>query len=144
MPCSIAPVAARRAVVGVAALALLGPMGCWRPAPVDLPAPRIHVVEATPDETTPDAPDAQAAAADPPALNPDPDGLDPYAAVTATSPVTMVDDAGKPVAVINAKGVKLEVRKEDGDVRRKVYCATCAPAGEGWVRTQDIVATRAD
>lgn len=104
-----------------------------------MPAPRVH----PPEEAEADGVD-EIDADEPPTLNPDPDGLDPYAAVTVTSPVTMVDDTGKPVTVINARGMKVEVRQEDGQVRRKVFCGGCTPAGEGWLRTEDIAVTPVD
>lgn len=98
-----------------------------------MPAPHLRPAEEIAEPGAPEAaPDEE------PTLNPDPDGLDPYAAITVNSPLTIVDDAGKPVTVINTKGVKVEVREEDGQVRRKVYCASCSPAGEGWLRTEDI------
>ncbi len=139
MPSSRAPLPPLRTVL-VLGLGLVIPgacSGCWRPAPVELPPSHIHAAEPAADDAEAAA-DPAAEAPDAPALNPDPDGLDPYKAVTVNSPVTVVDDGGKPVTVINSKGVQVEVRQEDGKVRRKVYCASCAPAVEGWVRTEDI------
>ncbi len=98
-----------------------------------MPTARVHTAEAVAADQAVDAPDA-----DGPAPNPNPDGLDPYMAVTVGSPVTLVDDVGKPVAVLNEPGARVEVRAEDGQVRRKVWCSTCAPPTEGWVRTEDI------
>ena len=55
---------------------------------------------------------------------------------------TLVDDNGKAVGVLNRPGAVLEVRKEDGDVRRLVNCTVCTPATEGWVRMADIQLTK--
>lgn len=114
-------------------------VGCWSPRAVVVPAARVHASE---DAATED--DAALAVVEEPALNVDPDGLDPYIAVTVTAPLTMVDDGGKPVAVLNSLGAKVEVRVEDGGVRRKVWCSFCAPPTEGWVRTEDIALARAE
>lgn len=117
---------------------LLALSGCWQPRAVEIPAAHLHELDPAEPVETAAEPEAE------PELNPDPDGLDPYLAITVTSPVTIVDDGGQPVTVINTKGVKVEVRKEDGQVRRKVYCATCAPAVEGWVPTEDIVVAQVE
>lgn len=113
--------------------------GCWSPAAVEPPAARVRqpIVNGAEGAEGALADDADEVAPEP-VLNADPDGLDPYAVVTVTSPVTLVDDGGKPVGFVNKVGTTVEVRVEDGDVRRKVWCATCAPPTEGWVQTQDI------
>ncbi len=137
------------ATILVAGMVLLG--GCWSPAAVDVPV--AHVRQPSEDGATGEGATAEGATGEgatreggaaedavplEPMLNADPDGLDPYAAVTVTSPVTLVDDGGKPVGFLNKVGAAVEVRVEDGEVRRKVWCASCAPPTEGWVRTQDI------
>lgn len=125
------------ATIRTAKLLLLA--GCWSPAAVEPPAARVwqEAVDGAEgaDGAVADQPDEVALE---PVLNTDPDGLDPYAAVTVTSPVTLVDDGGKPVGFLNKVGLVVEVRVEDGDVRRKVWCGACEPPTEGWVRTQDI------
>lgn len=115
--------------------------GCWSPAAVEPPAARVRPVGSEAGEGNGDdgvAGEDEAEVAPEPLLNADPDGLDPYLVVTVTAPVTLVDDGGKPVGFVNKVGTTVEVRVEDGDVRRKVWCGTCSPAAEGWVRTQEI------
>ena len=117
-------------------------LACWHPAPIDLPPTRVH----TEAEIVGDVAEARAAEDEPvedePVLNPEPEGLDPYWVITVVSPVTLVDDNGKAVGVLNQPGAVLEVRKEDGDVRRLVNCTVCTPATEGWVRMADIQLTK--
>lgn len=123
---------------------LLLPMlaACWRPGRVDLPPTRVH----TADEIAGDIAEARAAEADDevaePVLNTDPDGLDPYWVVTVVAPVTLVDDAGTTVGVLNTPGATMVVKKEDGDVRRLVACTMCSPPVDGWVRMADIQLTK--
>ncbi len=121
---------------------LLSILACWRPTPVEIPEARVRPAEEVFEQA--EQAEQEQAEVEALALNPDPDGLDPYLVVTATVPVTIVDDAGKPLAILNSKAVKLEVRAEDGDVRRKVFCSSCAPPTEGWVRTEEITVVKVD
>ncbi len=130
------------------ALATLG--GCWRPDPY---VPPEAPVEAAADERTeePPAPDAAEPEVEgtPPEDTPDPEDIpvgDPedvpsdegpafqaYPARTVQAPVTIVDDYGKPLAVLTKTGVALEVRGEE-PIRTRVWCSSCAPPAEGWLQ----------
>jgi hypothetical protein len=60
-----------------------------------------------------------------------------YPAHTLVSPVTIVDDWGKTLAVIPTPGWALEVRGEES-IRMRVWCETCDPQVEGWVQPHVI------
>jgi len=62
-----------------------------------------------------------------------------YTAYLATSPVTIVDDLGKPLVIVPKLGTAVEVRGEES-IRKRVYCATCEPATEGWVQSVTVTA----
>lgn len=65
--------------------------------------------------------------------------FDPYPGFLTTAPVTIVDDYGKPLAILTRAGTPVEVRGEES-VRRKVWCASCSPAVEGWVQLNTVTA----
>lgn len=115
--------------------------GCWRPGRVELPPTRVHTEQEIAGDIEQAHAEEAADAEIEPVLNPDPDGLDPYWVVTTVAPVTLVDDKGTTVGVLNRVGATMEVKKEDGDVRRLVACTMCTPPVDGWVRMADIQIT---
>ena len=84
-----------------------------------------------------DAAGADGAAGDPAA--PEGPPFEAYPGFLTTAPVTIVDDYGKPLAIVTRAGTAVEVRGEES-VRRKVYCASCSPAVEGWVQLHTVTA----
>ncbi len=138
--------------------ALLLVLGCWRPDAYTPPAapPEDAPEEEAPGDAPDDAPDDPPTAAegdeaetqaDPPseAADAEPDAPPPfpaYAARTLQAPVTLVDDYGKPLAVLNVAGAILEVRGEE-DVRTLVWCGSCTPAVEGWIQAHLVERTNA-
>lgn len=132
-------------------VALLLLAGCWRPEPYTPPEapgepsgePEEDGVEdpsggPPTDEEEGVAPDEAAPDEDDPDPAPDEDEPPPYTAFatrTVQAPVTIVDDWGKPLAVLARSGWELEVRGME-DVRARVWCGTCSPAVEGWLQNQ--------
>jgi hypothetical protein len=117
---------------------------CWRPdlsrAPEALPPlePSLFTEEQGFAQAPGEAPEG---GGEPPAgpaeADPDAPPFDAYPAVTTTAPVTIVDDFGKPLSIVRSVGTPVEVRGEE-TIRRKVFCAVCAPAAEGWVQTATV------
>ena len=109
-------------------------LGCWRPDPtlaLDLPplasAEAADAVEPEADE----APvEAEAVAQEPEAPEV---AFEAWAGVTLTAPLTLVDGNGKPLVVLDAPGVSVQVRGDDG-ARLKVYCSSCEPPSEGYLQ----------
>lgn len=136
-------------------LALLLP-ACWRPEPYtpppppeDVEAPAGEAAEEGPDEAPEGeegAADAEEAPGEPAEEGAAEEGAPPdeedvpsqpdfksYRAKTVSAPVTIVDDWGKPLAVLGVAAWELEVRGEE-PIRTRVWCATCDPAVEGWLQ----------
>lgn len=88
-----------------------------------LPEPAGEAPEATPDATPDGQPDAA----------PEAPAIQPYRARILSAPATLVDDSGRPVAVLDRPLVEVEVRAEDS-IRRKVWCGSCSPSTEGWIQ----------
>lgn len=72
---------------------------------------------------------------------PDTPPFQSYKARTVQAPASIVDDYGKPIAVIGVVGWELEVRGEE-EIRVRVWCEKCDPAVEGWLQPQLVA--RAD
>jgi hypothetical protein len=130
------------------ALALLA---CWQPEPFTPPPPPEEaraalglpagedVVEGGGVTGGAEPPPSQESAEAPqPALNPDPDGFDAYPATVVRTPATVVDDAGRPLCVVDRPGVAVEVRGEE-PIRVRVRLASCGgrPA-EGWLQPEMV------
>lgn len=88
--------------------------------------PAEEAVAEAPEETTAEAGDPEEPEEEKPAMQ-------PYAGRVITSPATLVDDLGRPVLVIEKAPTQVEVRAEE-DIRKKVYCGSCKPVGEGWIQ----------
>ena len=132
-------------------------LACWSPAPAPPPpAPpeaekALSVLKAEADEEArvlPETPAEGAAegaegtaegaaegaeGAEGAAESEAPPPIQPWKARTLSAPATLVDDFGKPVAILDRPQVELEVRAEDA-IRRKVFCGSCVPATEGWIQ----------
>ncbi len=89
-----------------------------------LPEPDGAAPEGQPEDGAPDG-----AAED----TPDAPAIQPYRARILSAPATLVDDSGRPVAVLDRPLVEVEVRAEDS-IRRKVWCGSCSPSTEGWIQ----------
>lgn len=61
----------------------------------------------------------------------------PYTAFTLRTPLSIVDDAGQPVAVIAKPGTEVEVIAE-GELRVKVRCTGCSPVVEGYLQADAV------
>lgn len=122
--------------------------GCWRPEPYEPPPPPEPAdedVAAAPDaegddaEEAPDDPDADALSEGETPPRPDEEDVPTapdfvrYAVRTVQAPVTIVDDWGKPLAVLGRSGWELEVRGEE-PIRTRVWCGGCDPSVEGWIQ----------
>ncbi len=134
--------------------------GCWRPDAYEPPPPPAEE-QARPVGDAPDAPDAGETPEDdaPPEAEGEPtegpasaeeatkgeeDEPPPFPAYTGRTvqaPVTIVDDWGKPLAVLTVPDVAVEVRGEEA-VRVRVWCEACKPQVEGWIQAHLVV--RAD
>ena len=134
----------------------LAVLACWRPEPFTPPPPpeearaALGLPAAVPGDDGDDASgggvtggaepplseDEGAPAA--PALNPDPEGFDAYPATVVRTPATVVDDAGRPLCVVDRPGVAVEVRGEE-PIRVRVALAACGggPA-EGWLQPEMV------
>lgn len=136
-------------------LALLLP-ACWRPESYTPPPPppaealgapgdeaaaqepeEAAEGEPGPGEDRPEDPAAPDAAEDdaPPDEEdvPTQPDFESYRARTVSAPVTIVDDWGKPLAVLGRAAWELEVRGEE-PIRTRVWCGTCDPPVEGWLQ----------
>lgn len=114
-------------------LALL--LACWSPdpqaAPVQLPDLDPMLTGPVDTDTEPPAADTDTPPEDeapPPAP-----AFDPYDATTTSAPVTLVDDFGKPVTVLQQPGTPVRVIGEE-PIRKRVQCTACVPVTEGWVQ----------
>lgn len=117
---------------------------CWSPDP-DLGAPTLAPLEPLEEEAPaePDGAEADPApedgVADAPPADEDPE--DPpflaYDGTLLTAPVTLVDDVGTPVTVLQRAGIALKVIDEE-PIRKRVICEACQPAAEGWLQTQVV------
>ncbi|MFN7143929.1 MAG: hypothetical protein ACK4YP_09150 [Myxococcota bacterium] len=139
-------------------LLALATLACWRPdpyVPPEAPAAEVEAPsgepgaeaagEAPPDEavageaTAGEAPEGEGPAEEAPDPDPIPEDIEEqpafvtWRARTVQAPVTLVDDWGKPLAVLGTKGWELEVRGEE-PIRTRVWCGTCTPAVEGWIQ----------
>jgi hypothetical protein len=129
-------------------LLVLALVGCWRPAPYTPPPPPTEEPAAgeeaegeggKADGAPEPEVDAPAAEADVPGAEGDdeevvtPAPFPAYKAVTVQGPVTIVDDYGKPIAILDKPQWELEVRGEE-DIRTRVFCGTCNPQVEGWLQ----------
>lgn len=145
-----------------AVIPLLLLSSCWRPDPEltpDLPPlePAGRPEEDAPGDGEPDVGDRADEADGPDGAEPDggePDGADPdeaepegmgppfvaYAAYTAGAPATIVDDFGKTLCIVSAVGTPVEVRGEEQDIRKRIWCGSCVPAVEGWVQATMVTA----
>jgi hypothetical protein len=111
-------------------------VACWRPDPsLALDLPPLEAIE--PEVAAGEAAAGEEAAGE---VEVAPEGPEPpevpfeaWAGVTLTAPLTLVDEAGKPLAVFEAPGVTVQVRGDDG-ARLKVYCPTCEPPAEGYLQ----------
>jgi hypothetical protein len=132
---------------------LLG--ACWRPEPWTPPPVPDEAAEALADEgSEAKAPDgatdeagAREGAADatesgaaesgdaPADDTPETPAIQPYKARILRKPATLVDDAGKPVALVTEAGTEVEVRAIE-PLRARVSCPTCRPAAEGWIQLE--------
>lgn len=126
-------------------LLALAILACWRPdpyVPPDAPAavpsdePAEPGDEAAEPDGEPPGDDAEEAA---PTPDPLPDDIEEqpafatWRARTVQAPVTIVDDWGRPLAVLGTAGWELEVRGEE-PIRTRVWCGACTPAVEGWIQ----------
>lgn len=123
---------------------LLALLACWSPDPTlapTLPPAEGDPVEDAPDEpvavdgVAPDEPPEEPPPPEPPEATP----FDEYVAYTTASPVSIVDEQGRPLAIIAKVGTPLEVQTEE-EIRTRVYCATCSPPAEGWVQKTVVTA----
>ncbi len=138
------------------ALATLG--GCWRPDPYTPPATPVEepAAEAAPGDAPPEEPPEAGDAAgeagaeteegalageEPVEEDEDIPPFAAYAARTVQAPVTIVDDWGKPLAVLGRTGWEVEVRGEE-EIRTRVWCGSCSPAVEGWIQPHLIAPVR--
>lgn len=121
---------------------LLALLACWRPEPwTPPPPPAGEVGEAAPEaEGAPEGEDEgePEGEADEPVTR-----FVSYRAHTLVSPVTIVDDWGKTLAVIPTPDWPLEVRGEE-PIRKRVWCETCDPQVEGWVQPHLVAADSTD
>lgn len=129
-------------------------LACWRPSPYsppEVPEEAANALaqlgeevpaadEAAPEnaEAAEEAPgeeaqpeEAENAEEEAPEVPP----MEPYRARIITAPASIVDDYGKVVIVLDKPLVEVEVRAEE-PIRKKVFCATCKPSGEGWIQAQ--------
>lgn len=121
-------------------------LACWSPDPVAAPVqlPELDPIlsgaatEATGgvEDTDPAADDTDTDGdtdagddTDAPVLPP----FDAYPATTTSAPVTIVDDYGKPLVVIQGSGVAVTVLGEE-PIRKRVLCTGCPAVVEGWVQ----------
>ena len=126
-------------------------LGCWAPDAYTPPPPPPEAVEAMEALAQAPEPEAEPEAAEPEVAEPEatepedePEApvapaMEPYKGRVITSPSTIVDDFGKPLVVLNKAMVAVEVRAEESPIRRKVFCADCKPAVEGWIQWSAVV-----
>lgn len=142
--------------------ALLLALGCWRPVgyePSAAPPPPDQTAEGDVPEGAPGDLDG-AAAGDPPGEPSEEAWAEPsevpseeaaeategpppfpdYTARTIQAPVTLVDDYGKTLAVLDRVGIALTVTGEE-EIRARVLCATCTPPTEGWIQPHLVART---
>ena len=127
-------------------------LACFTPAPAEPPVPeeaaaaaavlaaeRAGAPEEGPDEEA-EAPAAEPEADRPAADAPDeaevvpPPPVDPYRVTFTRTPVTVVDDFGTPVYVVDRGDLTWTVYMEEKD-RKKVRCNDCGRPVEGWVQS---------
>lgn len=122
-------------------------LACWSPDPAAAPpelAPLDPVLTGEPaeDEQGPTEEPGDEGGEDPAAAQAEDeaDNLPPfqdYAAATTTAPVTIVDDYGRPVTVLQRAGLAVKVVGED-TIRKRVVCDACTPVAEGWVQASVV------
>ncbi len=129
-------------------------LACWRPSsysPPEVPEEAANALaqlgEEVPEAGEPVAENAEAteeanpeeAPAEEPENTeeeaPEVPPMEPYRARIITAPASIVDDYGKVVIVLDKPLVEVEVRAEE-PIRKKVFCASCKPSGEGWIQAQ--------
>ncbi len=132
-------------------------LACWRPSPYSPPEVPEEAANALTQlgEEAPEAQEEGGEEGNPDAENPgdnnagaNPDQpadiqeeaeevppMEPYRARIITAPASLVDDYGKVVIVLDKPLVEVEVRAEE-PIRKKVFCASCKPSGEGWIQAQ--------
>lgn len=113
-------------------------LACWRPSAYVPPEPPPEAVAAMTEEPAEEKAEAEKGdeKAEPEEEKPEEEekpAMEPYLGKILTSPATLVDDFGRPVLVIEKAQTQVEVRAEE-DIRKKVYCGACVPAGEGWIQ----------
>jgi len=118
---------------------------CWSPDP-DVGAPSLvpldPLEEPVVEEDAPDAPEGEPAEGE---ADPDAEAGEeeheppfvPYDATLIAAPVTLVDDVGTPVTVLQRPGVALRVIDEE-PIRKRVSCDACQPPAESWLQTQVV------
>ena len=133
-------------------------LACWRPEPFTPPPPPeearaalgLPAAQEPPEVGADDVagggvtggaeppPSQDDGAPSPPALNPDPDGFDAYAATVVRTPATVVDDAGRPLCVVDRPGLPVEVRGEE-PIRVRVRLTACGSGpAEGWLQPEMV------
>jgi hypothetical protein len=133
-------------------------LACWRPSPYsppEVPEEAANAMaqlgeevpeggeegaeEGLPDAEEGGAENSEVANPDPPAEGKEEEAevpaMEPYRARIITAPASLVDDYGKVVIVLDKPLVEVEVRAEE-PIRKKVFCASCKPSGEGWIQAQ--------
>ncbi len=63
--------------------------------------------------------------------------VDPYKAFTVKTPLSIVDEAGQPVAVLGKPGVEVMVLSE-ASLRVKVRCDGCDPVVTGYLQRDAV------
>ena len=115
-----------------------------QPDAPDAPDPAAQVgnggEEKAADERPGDEKSGDEKTADVPEDPPEKPAMKPYVGRILTSPATLVDDYGRPVLIIDKAQTQVEVRAEE-TIRKKVYCGTCVPAGEGWIQANLVERT---
>ncbi len=124
-------------------------LGCYAPPPYIHPAPAevtmsdlLSGVEAEEAPLEQDEAPVEVAAVDPPGSEPvasnfDDAEVDPYKAFTIKTPLSIVDDAGQPVAVLGKPGVAVTVLAE-APLRVKVRCDGCDPVVTGYLQRDAV------
>jgi hypothetical protein len=117
-------------------LALL--LACWSPDP-DAGTPELPPLDPLLSEDAPDTPDAPQDQAPDAAEAENAPPFATYPGATTAAPVTVVDDYGKPLTILQRAGVAVTVVGEE-PIRKRVRCDVCTPAVEGWVQSSVVTA----
>lgn len=125
-------------------------LGCYTPPPYIHPAPAevtmsdilsgVEPLEAATEADATAPAEAEAAIDAPGEAQPsafDDAQVDPYKAFTVKTPLSIVDDAGQPVAVLGKPGVEVTVLSE-ASLRVKVRCDGCDPVVTGYLQRDAV------